>query len=790
MPHRFPFASHTNDDENEEMGPDQPKRLRPSSLLRKPLSLWRRPQVDTNDEALARTVPAELEHTYIPDYCARRPIPSSPRPQTFRRQESERREKLLEVEPTTKDRRALSEDTASDTPDPVSEESLPPTSTINPLPTLQTPDFNDERRFVHDHRLPQGDDIDKATLQEEYDRRWILNLSMHFRDMSNREKFFVTYAEKSTQWRRLTVSLDYRNAPEESLEADLSTLRYQRDKSLRIYEAIRDSLPDIQYYDTVTNLKLETTADDGQLHVHVREDANEIVNWPAISLFDHIQCPRFNESSLEFDSHLSGFVYKVRLHGRVVIKKEIPGPDTVDEFLYEVNALDSLLDSRHVVHLEGLVTDDRGELVKGLLISYATRGALVDMIYDFRGTTSLPWHRREKWAQQIVSGLADIHEAGFVQGDFTLSNIVIDEDDNAQIIDINRRGCPVGWESPELNKLIDSGQRISMSIGVKTDLFQLGMVLWALAEEVDEPERVERPLPAIIDEVPLYFHDIVETCLSDRPQRRKGAIHLLQRFPTTAGQLPSRRASNNNFAPNSPFSDGSLSSSSAHRSAKKYIDPDMAITIDDVKEGRMPDRREVQEYSSLLQDAVTYMHPDSNPASMYAFESEGSCVIGTRRRGRSPVSSRRRRSSPYGRTEASSATSYEPSPIRRRFSGYGNECDDTDAAHAYQYRREDSGWETLGAAGSRISPILKDSTCAAELLHMDSGFEEVMDPSLLQDPPTPGSYYTPGATPTDQDENSTVVAFEDGKEDNVIIDDIDEKKHIPVSRNGEAVLME
>ena len=864
MPHRFPFASHDND-ALQEMGPDQQqqKRLRRSSLLRKPLSLWRgRHQADTNDEALPQTVPIDLEHTHIPEYFARRPslpdevlpickraIPSLPRPQTFRRQESERREKLLEVEPTTKERRAVSEDrrktsasarafsprplpipiqSASHIANSTQDESLPSTSidttgvnatgNRSDLSPLQIPDYDDQIPLIDDDRPPQGDNIDKATLQEEYDRRWILNLSMHFRDKSNREKFFVTYAEKSTQWRRLTVSLDYRNAPEESLEADLSTLHYQRDKSLRIYEAIRDSLPDIQYYDTVTNLKLETTADDGQLHVHVREDANEIVNWPAISFFDHIQCPRFNETSLEFDSHLSGFVYKVRLAGRVVIKKEIPGPETVDEFLYEVNALDSLHDSKHVVQLEGLVTDDRGELVKGLLISYASKGALVDMIYDFRGTSSLPWHRREKWAQQIVSGLADIHEAGFVQGDFTLSNIVIDEDDNAQIIDINRRGCPVGWESPELNKLIDSGQRISMSIGVKTDLFQLGMVLWALAEEVDEPERVERPLPPIIDEVPHYFHDIVDTCLSERPQGRKGAIHLLRRFPSTAGQPPSRRASNNNFELNSPFSDRSLSSSSAHRSAKKYIDPDMAITIDDVKEGRMPDRRDVQDYSTLLQDAVTYMQPDSNPASMYAFESEGSCVVGTRRRGRSPVSSRRRRSSPYGRTEASSATSYDQSPQRRRqFSGYGDDCSDTELAEQ-QYRREDSGWEALGASGSRISPIshrvaglrLDDPIRAADLLHIDSGFDEVMEqhtsdvvdetvekdeppstprPGSLQEPPTPGPYYTPGATPTNEDEDATVVDAEERKDTNVMIDDRNEKR-IPVSRNGEAVLRE
>jgi hypothetical protein len=115
--------------------------------------------------------------------------------------------------------------------------------------------------------------------QEEYDQRWILNLSMHFRDESKREKFFVTYSETPAEWRRLTISLDYENPPVGSLEEDLSTLEFQRDKSFRVYEAIREALPEIQYYDTVTNLRLDT-AHDGRLHVHVREDANEITQFP------------------------------------------------------------------------------------------------------------------------------------------------------------------------------------------------------------------------------------------------------------------------------------------------------------------------------------------------------------------------------------------------------------------------------------------------------------------------------------------------------------------------------
>ncbi|RMZ73425.1 kinase domain-containing [Pyrenophora seminiperda CCB06] len=496
-----------------------------------------------------------------------------------------------------------------------------------PPPQLELAEAFSEHGSHH-----SGEDIDDIRLQEELEAKWILNLSMHFRDMSDREKFFVTFAEEPNRWRRVTVSCDYRHLEPDSLEADLKTLHYQRDKSSRIYEAIRDSLPAIQFYDTVTNLKLETA--DGRLHVHVTEDVNEIIPYPASSSIDHLDCKRFRENAVSFDSHISGFVYKVSVNNRTYIKKEIPGPDAVEEFLYEINALVSLQESKSVIRFEGVIVDEQNELIKGLLISYAEQGALVDMIYDFKPTGQLYWGRRERWARQIIEGLSEIHEAGFVQGDFTLSNIVIDNDDNAKIIDINRRGCPVGWEPPELAKLIESGQRISIYIGVKSDLYQLGMVLWALAEQQDEPERQPRPLVRSLDrqgtDVPVYFRDIIRACLSDTPRARPSATTLLKWFPEETLE--------HDFKPRSAV----RNSVSTHRSDKEYIDPRTAVDLEDISQHRRHSRQQ-SSYEEIHVSRTEY------PAS------SGSYIIPNNQseRGRSPgplsVSDRNRRSdcSPY-----------------------------------------------------------------------------------------------------------------------------------------------
>lgn len=556
---------------------------------------------------------------------SRKVVPGLPRPLTFKRMNSEKREKLLEVPVSPEQRRAASADRRPSSglkralsPPPVAIPSMSAPDVLSPhnsepehkpQPTIGgDPDSNipagsrqvdygvdesidylstgeppplsiaDESYSERDSQRSTSD-VDDLQLQEELEAKWILNLSMHFRDMSDREKFFITFAEEPNKWRRVTVSCDYRQLEPESLEADLKSLHYQRDKSARIYESIRDSLPDIQFYETVTNLKLQTT--DGRLHVHVTEDVNEIIPYPPLSALDHLDCKRFRESAICFDSHISGFVYKVSVGNKTYIKKEIPGPDAVEEFLYEINALCSLSESKSVIKFEGIIVDEKNELIKGLLISYAEQGALVDLIYDFKNSHQMAWERRERWARQIVEGLSEIHEAGFVQGDFTLSNIVIDESNNAKIIDINRRGCPVGWEPPELARLIESSQRISIYIGVKSDLFQLGMVLWALAAQEDEPERQERPLARTLNRysaIPEYFKDIVRACLSDAPRDRPSAKDILQRFPDRPLQ------------PKPTVMDGSRQSVSTHRSDKEYIDPATAVDLDDISTARRHSR--------------------------------------------------------------------------------------------------------------------------------------------------------------------------------------------------------
>ena len=253
-------------------------------------------------------------------------ITGLPRSQTFKRQQSEQRRHLAPVIPTADERRAASVDRRSQSRHkrPLSQPSTNPRVSAPGLlgSSHDAPDLpyysssrsasrtndgpheksQDQVSGVSQSRggnetPPQVLDVadtqsitasqHEAMINDELERMWILNLSMHFRDRSKREKFFITYREQEHLWRRVTISLDYRFAPPNSLEMDLIHTKYQREKSAKIYEAIRESLLDIKFYDTVTNLKLETT--DGRLHVHVVEDGNVSRSSPRTCC--RISCP-------------------------------------------------------------------------------------------------------------------------------------------------------------------------------------------------------------------------------------------------------------------------------------------------------------------------------------------------------------------------------------------------------------------------------------------------------------------------------------------------------------------
>ncbi|KAI9689009.1 MAG: hypothetical protein M1822_000746 [Bathelium mastoideum] len=364
-------------------------------------------------------------------------------------------------------------------------------------------------------------------LPKDYDPNLILlNLSMQFRDRCDREKFFLTYVDGLGAWKRLTISCDYRDLPMGSVLADLKTLKYQHDKADYLLQILWDALSDILFYSTTTNLKLEERHD--AMHVFVTEDTNETVLYPNVSSIRFLRIPHYSMRDVQLTAHLHGFSYKVTILGQKqeFVLKQIPSPDSVEGFLKRLIVLRALDGNPSIVPVHGVIVesddDDNDRCVIAHLEPFAARGTLTDIIYDSRDI--IPWVLREQWAWQIVEGLAGFHDQGYVHGHLDMSHIVVDEHDNAQILGApSDNSVPVGWEPPELSALELAGLKLLPFVTQKTDIFQLGMVLWGLAMMQDEPERQDRPLDCLVlieRQVPLYFRTIVQQCLDGLPANR------------------------------------------------------------------------------------------------------------------------------------------------------------------------------------------------------------------------------------------------------------------------------
>ncbi|KAH8797596.1 hypothetical protein F5882DRAFT_396051 [Hyaloscypha sp. PMI_1271] len=89
-----------------------------------------------------------------------------------------------------------------------------------------------------------------------------------------------------------------------------------------------------------------------------------------------------------------------------------------------------------VPRLEGLLGLREGEEVIGFLTNYIETNNDLRDLYTLRDdidTTSSS--RREKWAGQIKQAIKQLHNQGVIWGDATPSNVLIDREDNAWLVD-------------------------------------------------------------------------------------------------------------------------------------------------------------------------------------------------------------------------------------------------------------------------------------------------------------------------------------------------------------------
>ncbi|KAL3524015.1 hypothetical protein ACH5RR_016849 [Cinchona calisaya] len=182
-----------------------------------------------------------------------------------------------------------------------------------------------------------------------------------------------------------------------------------------------------------------------------------------------------------------GTVYKATLEdSSVVAVKRLREKITKGqrEFETEVNVLGK---TRHpnLLAMRAYYLGPKGE--KLLVFDYMPKGSLATFLHARGPDTPIDWPTRMRIAQGMTRGLLYLHtQANIIHGNLTSSNVLLDENANAQISDygLSRLMTPaananviatagaLGYRAPELSKL--------KKANTKTDVYSLGVIILEL----------------------------------------------------------------------------------------------------------------------------------------------------------------------------------------------------------------------------------------------------------------------------------------------------------------------
>ncbi|KAJ7203112.1 kinase-like domain-containing protein [Mycena pura] len=276
-----------------------------------------------------------------------------------------------------------------------------------------------------------------------------------------------------------------------------------------------------------------TTLPDGSFHLEpLGGPAKEFLepdSYPSALLLTTIRCTHFLGSTV--------FLVETSF-GRKVLKTA--RPDNEPAFLETVKFLTALPDVDFFIRPTHEVVNDAG-LLRGFLMDYHPASSLWHVLRSFHPdgpnptlptahkgempTLSatfmcIPWSVKLAWATDVAAAVAWLHSRNMYWGDLKLENIVLCTDGHCRLIDYAPGSFTPTWSPPE------KARRQTESPTSEHDVFSLGLVLWALAEEVPKFNREEEYARAILpwrETSQKWYVQMVDQCLRDQPAGRPSA---------------------------------------------------------------------------------------------------------------------------------------------------------------------------------------------------------------------------------------------------------------------------
>ena len=398
--------------------------------------------------------------------------------------------------------------------------------------------------------------------------------------MLKTQKYFLLYAETPRRWRRITVSATFDISQDQSAilrVRALSNLEVQIKLLPKILsDELHKLLPSLELFKSVTSLSLLFKENEmGQIvndstRTTICEDILEVemsCERRILNDLKHLNCAQFLERDILVESRISSSRFKVRAGSRVCIERKVPfansgtqGENEFHAYFQDLKQLKSVRGYKGIAEFIGVVMDDTRSHLRSYLYEYPIIGSLftVLMCAGSRAET-IPWSVRENWARQVIETVSEVHSKGFLVGCLMwLTEIGIRAD--GEIILAGLRTSQKhfanynGHMAPELRDASRTDTyALNKLVDYRTEIFQLGLILWKLAEHkmnvfpgyfCSKSRCTYRPryvctahhanpieLPTCPVGIPSYFNDIITQCRLRDPHLRPTAYELAEMFP-------------------------------------------------------------------------------------------------------------------------------------------------------------------------------------------------------------------------------------------------------------------
>ena len=379
-------------------------------------------------------------------------------------------------------------------------------------------------------------------------RRFDMYLSMH---------------RSSRYWALTKIAKDGGN-PSEDAVIGCATLPHPLLTSIQRRLRVRDLHGVVDFRMKLTSEDyLQEQYDIPSTHASPTNSRANRAHLDALGYLDDLGCPRYLESNvmqIEVIEPPNRFVSCV--NGIIVYEYRLIKASPTCELLYNIKVLHSMAMDRvlGIARLVGIVLDVTRRYLRGYLFEFQNFPLRLDKVAE---NSCISWTIREKWAKQLVQRVDQLHRRGFVVGTLCNSPILINDMNRVHLWIFRRKfhtelafnPCfPPEYRYLRKASSISSDHQLPDRT-TKSDIYQLGMVLWLLAEKSpwtstsaacirarcnqrpriceDQSHIDPIALPPLDQSIPVYYREMVVACRAKCPYDRPAAWKLLQSFPSS-----------------------------------------------------------------------------------------------------------------------------------------------------------------------------------------------------------------------------------------------------------------